>query len=104
MVESAGSPACGDLIKLYLKIKKVNGEDVIEKSTFESYGCAEHTKALSPAWGNGLGVWSGADSLDEGYGPNPCQLRKGFVEMSIVYVVLTTSLLAASLYTLSKNS
>jgi hypothetical protein len=50
-----------------------------------------------------LGVWSGADSLDEGYGPNPCQLRKGF-EMSIVYVVLTTSLLAASLYTLSKNS
>jgi nitrogen fixation NifU-like protein len=43
VVESAGSPACGDLIKLYLKIKKFNGGDVIEKSTFESYGCAEHT-------------------------------------------------------------
>jgi nitrogen fixation NifU-like protein len=47
VVESAGSPACGDLIKLYLKIKNVNGEDVIEKATFESYGCAANIAAAS---------------------------------------------------------
>ena len=47
VVESAGSPACGDLIKLYLKIKSVNGEDVIEKATFESYGCAANIAAAS---------------------------------------------------------
>ena len=44
VVESAGSPACGDMIKLYLKV----GEgDVIEKATFESYGCAANIAAAS---------------------------------------------------------
>lgn len=33
----AGSPACGDMIVIYLKI---NQEEVIEKASFESYGCA----------------------------------------------------------------
>ena len=47
VVESAGSPACGDLIKLYLKIRRVNGEDIIEKATFESYGCAANIAAAS---------------------------------------------------------
>jgi nitrogen fixation NifU-like protein len=47
VVESAGSPACGDLIRLYLKIKRVNGEDVIEKAKFESYGCAANIAAAS---------------------------------------------------------
>jgi len=47
VVESAGSPACGDLIRLYLKIKRVNGEDIIEKATFESYGCAANIAAAS---------------------------------------------------------
>ena len=36
VVATVGSIACGDMIKLYLKIEK----DVIEKATFESYGCA----------------------------------------------------------------
>ncbi len=36
VVATVGSVACGDMIKLYLKI--VN--DKIEKATFESYGCA----------------------------------------------------------------
>jgi nitrogen fixation NifU-like protein len=47
VVESAGSPACGDLIRLYLKIKRVNGGDIIEKATFESYGCAANIAAAS---------------------------------------------------------
>jgi len=47
VTESAGSPACGDLIRIYLKIKSVGGEDVIEKATFESYGCAANIAAAS---------------------------------------------------------
>ncbi len=40
----AGSVACGDMIKLYLKI---NENDVIEKITFESYGCAANIATSS---------------------------------------------------------
>ncbi|MEM0325550.1 MAG: iron-sulfur cluster assembly scaffold protein [Desulfurococcaceae archaeon] len=47
VVESAGSPACGDMIKLYLKINRVNGVDLVEKATFESYGCAANIAAAS---------------------------------------------------------
>jgi len=47
VVASAGSPACGDVIKLYLKITKKNGEDIIEKATFESYGCATNIATAS---------------------------------------------------------
>ena len=47
VVESAGSPACGDMIRLYLKIVNVDGQDIIEKATFESYGCAANIAAAS---------------------------------------------------------
>ncbi|MFQ6080321.1 MAG: iron-sulfur cluster assembly scaffold protein [Candidatus Bathyarchaeia archaeon] len=40
----AGSPACGDMIAFYLKI---NEDEVIEKATFESYGCAANIAASS---------------------------------------------------------
>jgi len=40
----AGSPACGDMIAFYLKINK---DDVIEKATFESYGCAANIATAS---------------------------------------------------------
>lgn len=39
----AGSPACGDVITLYLKI---DGEKIIDAS-FESYGCAANIAAAS---------------------------------------------------------
>ena len=39
----AGSPACGDMIALYLKISK---NEVIEKATFESYGCAANSSRI----------------------------------------------------------
>lgn len=40
----AGSPACGDMIAIYLK---VNDSQVIEKASFESYGCAANIAASS---------------------------------------------------------
>ncbi|RLG60735.1 iron-sulfur cluster assembly scaffold protein, partial [Candidatus Geothermarchaeota archaeon] len=40
----AGSPACGDMIVVYLKI---GPGDVIEKATFESYGCAANIATAS---------------------------------------------------------
>lgn len=40
----AGSPACGDMIAIYLKI---NDDGVIEKASFESYGCAANIAASS---------------------------------------------------------
>lgn len=40
----AGNPACGDMITFYLKI---NEQEVIEKATFESYGCAANIATSS---------------------------------------------------------
>jgi len=40
----AGSPACGDMIAFYLKIDE---NEVIEKATFESYGCAANIATAS---------------------------------------------------------
>lgn len=41
---TAGSPACGDMITFYLKI---GPDEVVEKATFESYGCAANIAAAS---------------------------------------------------------
>ena len=40
----AGNPTCGDMIIFYLKI---NDEDVIERASFESYGCAANIATSS---------------------------------------------------------
>ena len=40
----AGSPACGDMIAFYLKVSK---DEVIDKATFESYGCASNIATAS---------------------------------------------------------
>jgi nitrogen fixation NifU-like protein len=40
----AGNPQCGDMITFYLKI---NDQDVIERATFESYGCAANIATSS---------------------------------------------------------
>lgn len=40
----AGSPACGDMIAIYLKVNK---DEVIEKASFESYGCAANIATAS---------------------------------------------------------
>jgi len=40
----AGNPACGDMITFYLKI---NDNEIIERATFESYGCAANIATSS---------------------------------------------------------
>jgi len=40
----AGNPACGDMITFYLKI---NDQSIIEKASFESYGCAANIATSS---------------------------------------------------------
>lgn len=40
----AGSPACGDMIAIYLKI---SDQEVVERATFESYGCAANIATAS---------------------------------------------------------
>lgn len=44
VVAVAGNPSCGDMITFYLKI---NDRDVIEKASFESYGCAANIATSS---------------------------------------------------------
>jgi len=39
-VGEAGNPQCGDVMKLYLKIKKVGKKEIIDKIKFETLGCA----------------------------------------------------------------
>ncbi|MGF3521957.1 MAG: iron-sulfur cluster assembly scaffold protein [Candidatus Bathyarchaeia archaeon] len=40
----AGNPACGDMVTFYLKI---SDQEIIEKATFESYGCAANIATSS---------------------------------------------------------
>jgi nitrogen fixation NifU-like protein len=40
----AGNPACGDMITFYLKI---NEQEIIERASFESYGCAANIATSS---------------------------------------------------------
>ncbi|MEM1644231.1 MAG: iron-sulfur cluster assembly scaffold protein, partial [Desulfurococcaceae archaeon] len=47
VIESAGSPACGDMIKLYIKVQSDGSRDIVERSSFESYGCAANIAAAS---------------------------------------------------------
>ena len=44
IISVAGNPACGDMITFYLKI---TDRDIIEKITFESYGCAANIATAS---------------------------------------------------------
>jgi nitrogen fixation NifU-like protein len=44
VIAVAGNPACGDMITFYMKI---NNRDIIEKITFESYGCAANIATAS---------------------------------------------------------
>jgi len=44
VVAVAGNPMCGDMITFYLKI---NDQEVIQKASFESYGCAANIATSS---------------------------------------------------------
>jgi nitrogen fixation protein NifU and related proteins len=38
-VGTAGSAACGDMIRLWIKFKEQAGKRVVDKATFQSFGC-----------------------------------------------------------------
>lgn len=44
VIAVAGNPMCGDMITFYLKI---NDQDVVERASFESYGCAANIATSS---------------------------------------------------------
>ncbi len=38
-VGTVGSPDCGDMVRMWLKFKELDGKKVIDKATFQSFGC-----------------------------------------------------------------
>jgi nitrogen fixation NifU-like protein len=44
IIAVAGNPACGDMITFYMKIAE---PDIVEKASFESYGCAANIATAS---------------------------------------------------------
>jgi NifU-like protein involved in Fe-S cluster formation len=38
-VGTAGSAACGDMIRLWIKFKEEAGKKVVDRATFQSFGC-----------------------------------------------------------------
>jgi NifU-like protein involved in Fe-S cluster formation len=38
-VGTVGSPGCGDMMRMWIKFKEENGRRVIDKATFQSFGC-----------------------------------------------------------------
>lgn len=39
-VGMVGNPVCGDLMKIYIKVKKENNQEIIKEIKFETLGCA----------------------------------------------------------------
>ncbi len=38
-VGTAGSAACGDMVRLWIKFREQGGKKVVDKATFQSFGC-----------------------------------------------------------------
>lgn len=38
-VGTVGSPDCGDMVRMWIKYKEKNGQKVIDKASFQSFGC-----------------------------------------------------------------
>jgi NifU-like protein involved in Fe-S cluster formation len=45
----AGSPGCGDMLKMWVKFREENGEKVIDQATFQSFGCETAIAVASAA-------------------------------------------------------
>lgn len=48
-IGTVGSPGCGDMVRMWLKYKVENGQKVIDKATFQSFGCETAIAAASLA-------------------------------------------------------
>jgi nitrogen fixation NifU-like protein len=35
-----GNPVCGDLMHIYIKVKEMNGQEIIDDISFQTFGCA----------------------------------------------------------------
>ncbi|MFX1363739.1 MAG: Fe-S cluster assembly scaffold protein NifU [Promethearchaeota archaeon] len=35
-----GNPTCGDLMYIYIKVKEINGQEIIDDISFQTFGCA----------------------------------------------------------------
>ena len=79
-----GAPACGDVMKLQIK---VNDNGVIEKATFKTFGCGSAIASSSVAT-----QWIEGKSLDEAVQIQNTTIAK---ELSLPPVKLHCSLLAA---------
>jgi NifU-like protein involved in Fe-S cluster formation len=38
-IGTVGSPDCGDMLRMWIKFKEENGRRVIDRATFQSFGC-----------------------------------------------------------------
>lgn len=38
-VGTVGSPGCGDMVRMWIKFKEENGKKVIDRATFQTFGC-----------------------------------------------------------------
>ena len=39
VVGTVGSPDCGDMLRMWIKFKEENGRKIIDRATFQSFGC-----------------------------------------------------------------
>lgn len=42
-----GNPTCGDMISIYLKVKEIDGEKIVDDLKFLSFGCASNISTAS---------------------------------------------------------
>jgi len=39
-IGEVGNPVCGDLMHIYIKVKEVDGQEIIDDISFQTFGCA----------------------------------------------------------------
>ena len=77
VVGTAGSASCGDMIRLWIKFKEQAGKKVIDRATFQSFGCETAIAVASLATEMIRGKTAeevmamSADELAPGLGPLP---------------------------------
>jgi nitrogen fixation protein NifU and related proteins len=76
-VGTVGSPDCGDMVRLWIKYKESDGRKVIDKASFQSFGCQTAIAVASMATQMILGktreeaLQMRADELSAPLGPLP---------------------------------
>ena len=66
-VGTVGSEDCGDMLRMWVKFKEVDGRRVIDKATFQTFGCGTAIAVASVATELISGKRSGKENS------NPCQ-------------------------------